>query len=139
MSLEIYEVPGHTPGSVAVLIREERTLLLGDACNPFTFLFEDKSLSVEEYREVLLRLNHLTKGCYDKVYLSHGYYEASKDMIESVIAVCDDILNGTVDNVPMKFMGMDAYIAKAVREDKSRVDGGLANVIYNKDKIYKIN
>ena len=30
----IYELPGHTLGSVVMLIPEERTILLGDACNP---------------------------------------------------------------------------------------------------------
>ena len=31
---------GHTPGSFVFLLQEDRLLLLGDACNSFTFLFD---------------------------------------------------------------------------------------------------
>ena len=43
ISVEMYACPGHTRGSMVMLIPEERTLLLGDACNGFTFVFEDYS------------------------------------------------------------------------------------------------
>lgn len=38
LTIEIYDCPGHTRGSGVMLIREERSLLLGDACNNFTFI-----------------------------------------------------------------------------------------------------
>lgn len=137
VTLILYATPGHTPGSMTILIKEERTLLLGDACNPSTFLFDEHALSVEEYKDNLTELNLKTKGTYDRVYLSHGVSEASKGMIESVIKVCDDILNGTTDDIPMNFMGNQAYIAKAVGNDRGRIDGGLGNIIYNKNNVWK--
>lgn len=91
-NLEIINVPGHTPGSVAIMIREELVLLLGDACNTFTFLFKKNSLSVEAYKKSLIRLNKLTKGKYDKVFLSHEVGEVSNKLVNSAIEVCDDIL-----------------------------------------------
>ena len=39
VTLEAVAVPGHTEGMTCILIREEKILLLGDACNTRTFLF----------------------------------------------------------------------------------------------------
>jgi len=136
LNLELYETPGHTPGSMAILIREERTLLLGDACNTFTFLFDEYALSVEEYRDVLQRLDQLTKNKYDKVYLSHGLGDASKEMIASAIEVCNDIISGNADDIPFNFMEKQAVLAKTIGEDRNRTDGGLANIIYDKNKVF---
>ena len=47
----IYELPGHTLGSVVMLIPEERTILLGDACNPFLFLFDKFSTGLASYEK----------------------------------------------------------------------------------------
>ena len=41
---------------MVVLLREPRTLAVGDACSSFTFLGGPESLSVAAYRENLLRL-----------------------------------------------------------------------------------
>ena len=46
--IEVCDFPGHTPGCMAFLVRELRTLILGDACNNSTFLFDEDSTSVEE-------------------------------------------------------------------------------------------
>lgn len=41
LHIETYELPGHTPGSMVILIQELRMLITGDACNPATFLFDE--------------------------------------------------------------------------------------------------
>lgn len=136
LHLDLFGVPGHTPGSMAILIREERTLLLGDACNTFTFLFDENASSVEEYSDVLKNLDHLTQGKYDRVYLSHGSGDASNKMIASAVDVCREIMSGEADDIPFHFMGQEAFIAKAIGEDMNRTDGGLANIIYDKNKVF---
>ena len=37
--VDVYETPGHTPGGLSYLVREQRLLITGDACNPNTLLF----------------------------------------------------------------------------------------------------
>ena len=37
--LEAVSLPGHTRGMTAILNREERTILLGDACNTYVYLW----------------------------------------------------------------------------------------------------
>ncbi len=136
-TVQVLAAPGHTPGTVALLLKEERTLLLGDACNGFTFLFYEYSSSVAQYREDLLALKAATDGKYDRTLFSHGSGNGCIDMINRVIAVCDDILSGKTDNVPFRGSdGTPACIAKAMNFARfCRADGGEGNIIYNPQKI----
>lgn len=136
---EIYALPGHTPGSMVVLIPEERVLILGDACNKSTFLFDENSLTVEEYRAGLVLLRDRLAGRYERVFICHHDMEMQPDIMDHVIDVCDDIMAGRVDDVPFVFMGTTNYIAKAVGERMNRLDGIDGNIIYSKDKIRKGN
>jgi hydroxyacylglutathione hydrolase len=133
--LEICVGAGHTSGLVTILLVEERTLLLGDACNFFTFLFDEYALGVTSYEKTLIELDRETKGRYDRVYLSHGDGDAPKEMLDSVLAVCEDIKAGRTDDVPFDFMEYKAFIAKKTDHTMRRLDGGLGNIIYSKEKI----
>jgi hydroxyacylglutathione hydrolase len=137
LHLEICVGAGHTPGLVTILLVEERTLILGDACNYFTFLFDEYALGVTSYEKTLIELDRKTKGRYDRVYLSHGDGDAPKEMLDSVLAVCEDIKAGRTDDVPFDFMEYKAFIAKKTDHTMRRLDGGLGNIIYSKEKVYR--
>ena len=134
LTVESFACPGHTPGSMAFLIREERMLLLGDACNYMTFLFDEFSSPVPEYKKALQKLKAKVEGRYDRVLLSHGDGEGVPDMIARVIRVCDDVLEGRSDEAPFEFLGTRAVMAKAVGPDRQRLDGGFGNIVYSKKK-----
>lgn len=142
ITLEIHEGAGHTPGSVTILLPEERTLLLGDACNYCTFLWDQNSSSVEDYRAMLRRLLDNLAGRYDRTLVSHGSPVAPREMIESNIGICDDIMAGRSDEVPFAFMGEDnghVFVARAMSFEGGaphRTDGGIGNIVYNKLKIW---
>lgn len=133
--IEVYALPGHTHGTMVMLIPEERALILGDACNNSTFLFDENSLSVNEYRENLIQVKEKLEGRYDTTYLCHHVMTASKDMIANVIEVCDEILAGKADDIPFDFMGHHAFVAKKANERFERADGGEGNIIYDKEKL----
>lgn len=136
VSVEVLPGAGHTPGSLTMLIPEWRVLLLGDACNPSTFLFDHRALSVSEYRAVLTELKEETDGRYDRVILSHGTGEVSTDIIDNVIEVCDEVLNGTADNEPFwSPFGTGVFAKKMNYEHYCRVDGKEGNIIYNPERI----
>lgn len=136
VTVEVLRGAGHTPGSLTMLIPEWRVLLLGDACNQFTFLFDSYSASVPDYREMLLRLKEETDGRYDRVLFSHGTGEGAPDMIDSVIAVCDDILAGRADDLPFRNPMGAGLIAKAMDFQRfCRADGGAGNLIYDPGKL----
>lgn len=137
MTIELFSCPGHTRGSMVMLLREERTLITGDSCNTFTFLFDDYSECLEAYEKNLKRLMEKTEGKFDRVYLSHGESPLPVELLAGVLQVCEDIKNKNTDDVPFDFMGKQVYIAKAMTPEMRRADGGLGNIVYNPDRIWQ--
>lgn len=134
LTLEILECPGHTTGSVVVLIKEQRAIIFGDSCNPLVWLFLPESTDVAEYKVSLLKIKAREEE-YDKVYLSHAPKDAAKEILDEVIHVCNLILAGKSDNVPYSMSGMnDGYIAKKVKFENNnlREDGKIGNIIFKK-------
>lgn len=131
--IRIYDCPGHTKGSVVMLLVQERVLVLGDSCNDSTFLFADHCTSVVEYEENLRALKAQVDGTFDTVYISHGDGNGSVETINEVIHVCEDIRQGNTDDIPFDFMGLSAVIAKAVTPGTmKRIDGRRGNIFYSK-------
>ena len=135
ISVEVYEVSGHTQGCMAFLIPEKEILITGDACNNSTFLFDDVCCSVSKYQTNIKALLEKTKGRYKRIFLMHHIIDAPIDLLEQMDALCDEIKNRTVDDVPFEFMGKQAAIAKKANERMERADGGFANLIYNPGRI----
>lgn len=136
VSVEVLEGAGHTPGSLTMLIPQWRVLLLGDACNQFTFLFDSFASPLESYKKMLLGLKEKTEGRYDRVLVSHGMGEGGVGMIDSVIAVCDEIFAGQADNLPFQNPMGSGLIAKAMDFQRfCRADGGEGNIIYNPQRL----
>lgn len=135
LHIEVFECGGHTPGSVCILIVEKRMLLLGDACNPTTILFLPSCLSVSEYQKNLQRLCQESYGKYDTLLFSHGEPAIKPGVIETVLDVCDDILNGQDDGITFTALNVQGWIAKTVDENFMRVDGKMGNIVYNKNHL----
>ena len=138
ITITAYECFGHTMGSIVFLIEEERILLLGDACGDFTFMFDEYSLPIDQYKTNLLKLDEELNGKYDRIINSHGSGEGRLGLIKGVIEVCEDILNGDTDDQIFEFMGKEAHVAKKIDFDTmSREDGKIGNVVYDKESIVK--
>lgn len=137
LHVDVFDFPGHTPGCEVFLVREERVLILGDACNNSTFLFDEDSSSVEEYECAVKKVRDELAGKYDHVYLMHHQMETGTDILDNMLSLCEEIKAGTTDDVPYEFMGHHACIAKKCNERYERLDGRCGNLIYNKEKIYR--
>lgn len=125
---------GHTPGSFVFLLQEDEMLLLGDACNSFTFLFDKTSLGLSSYENNLKELFTKVKGTYHRVLLSHGDAEASVHMISDVINVCEDIKKGKTDDLEFHFIGRTGW--KAYAEERFNEKGEiLGNIVYEKNRV----
>lgn len=92
---EVLHIPGHTPGSIALLDRENRTLISGDtvSANP-VFMF-GASRNTDDFRKSLLRLQSLSPE-FDRIYTSHGPYCTDKSQIENELICLDECLQGKV-------------------------------------------
>lgn len=130
VSVEIYACPGHTKGSLVMLIPEERVVLLGDACNGFTFVFEDYSLSVEAYKESLNRLKEKIEGKFDQALASHGDGILYPGIIDENIVLCEKIMDGISDKALMEFRGATGYIAD------TKAEHGHGNIVFHPERIF---
>ena len=91
--------------SPPMLIPEERTILLGDACNPFLFLFDKFSTGLASYEKNLRALQKKIAGKYDRVLISHGNGDSKPTTLEDVLKVCQDIRSGNVTDRNFVFSG----------------------------------
>lgn len=135
LHVDAYAFPGHTRGCMAFLIREERILILGDACNNATFLFDDVCSTVTEYKAQVQEIEARLAGKYDRAFAMHHVMEVQPDILSQMVCVCDDVIGGNADNLPFVFMGKKALIARKCNERFEREDGKSANLIYNPDRI----
>ena len=144
--IEVCQGSGHTPGTVTFLLQKHRLLMTGDACNTGVYLFDEDSTSVELYRSSMEMLKHQTQGLYDKILLCHGLDSNRRPehstlqpigLIEGAIWICDAILDGRDDHVPVKNMGQIGYSAKGGNLTKRNDigDHSRCNIIYNDKKL----
>lgn len=140
LTAEIYELPGHTLGSMTVLFKEERLLLTGDAANPGTFMFFPGCPSIEEYRENLVTYKARMEGKYDKILLSHGSDILEPELLDVLLETCDAIMTDSADSIRMDFMGEEAYSAFEMtfgEQGFGRKDGKIGNIMYSKKNVFK--
>ncbi|MCQ2506745.1 MAG: MBL fold metallo-hydrolase [Lachnospiraceae bacterium] len=69
-TVEVYELPGHTVGSILLLLKEERILFTGDAINHHLWMQLEDSLPLEENLKQLERLSFL-KDKADRILHGH--------------------------------------------------------------------
>lgn len=84
---QVVPLPGHTPGSVGLLLPERRLLLSGDACTPQMCLFMDGA-SLSAYRETLTRLRALP---FDRFVFGHYTKPFAKNWLDR-FAACAELV-----------------------------------------------
>ncbi|AYD90519.1 MBL fold metallo-hydrolase [Actinomyces lilanjuaniae] len=138
LTVEVLEAPGHTPGSVALLVEEERVLITGDAANQLTFLFLPESSTLTSYAAMLERLTARAARRYDRVLVSHGSGEITPTVLEDLRTLCERVLAGDDDAVPFRFEDMGGLVARAVT--RSHGDPGppaddAPNIVYDPHRL----
>ncbi|MBR6206545.1 MAG: MBL fold metallo-hydrolase [Oscillospiraceae bacterium] len=133
VSVELLPFPGHTPGTVCPFIPEDRTLIIGDACDDNVILFDRYSSTVSEYRENLKKMIE-RQGEYDRILGNHGCFEFTMELLENVLECCDRILAGTDAHLAVHMLGEDLLSANAIGENELRLDGKPGNILYSEEK-----
>ena len=105
LHVEVYELPGHTPGELCLLLVEEQILFPGDGINHHLWMQLEGCSSLEEYAKSLERLDFLKKKAK---YILHGHTRELEniilfDMVEHGIG---ELLNQTDQDVTKRD---DAY------------------------------
>ena len=143
LTLRAIYTPGHTQGMMMVLIKEERTVLFGDACGVGVLLCTPTSSTVEEYKEMLVDFKNKYENQYDKIIRNHGTCESQKDLLDNVIECCELIMERkddkaeTYDAVPAKYNNNVMYAKAIDPKTHNRLDGKFGNIAYTENRIFK--
>ena len=94
ITLEIYDIPGHTQGGICILNREDRVLFTGDSINRHTWMQLDSCSSMEDFYLALQRLNFIRT---DFDYILHGHAQGFEDasLYEKHMAAVKEVIDGT--------------------------------------------
>lgn len=109
MTLEVIPIPGHTAGSVALLLREHRLLFTGDALNGHLWMQLDESLSMETLKRSLENVIDKHRKDFDFILTGHGKGPEDAALAEELAEGVIDLLDGEREHDrPYEwFMGSD--------------------------------
>ena len=124
--LEVIEAPGHTPGSICLLDRENRILFSGDTVSYGPVFLFGSHRDIAAYRSTLVRLKALDS--FDTVYPCHNTCPVSPEVIGKLIAAVDGALDGSIQPDPFGDMPMP----DGARPECYRVED--CGILYIKDE-----
>ena len=101
-SFEIVLIPGHTPGSVALIDDENRVLVSGDSVQAGMVFMFGPGRDMEAYIYSMEKLKRM-RGRFDTVYPSHGTFPADAGIIEKLICGARQVLDGKIEGAKAPF------------------------------------
>lgn len=110
-TLEVFPVPGHTKGCVAVLDVERRQLFTGDTCCKAAVLLNfDHSADLATYRSSIVSILE-KRPRYDTTWPSHHAKPVGAEIPAQFLTACDLLLNGEAEGeeVPHPFGSAKMY------------------------------
>ena len=108
--LRIIHIPGHTPGSIAVLDISRRVLISGDSLQEHgrIFMFGEHR-NMRDYIASMEKLDKM-KADFDEIWPSHGDLPISPDCIRKHCDGAAKILNGEISGTEADFYGRTIHV-----------------------------
>lgn len=106
-TLKIINLPGHTPGSIAVLDLAEKVLIGGDSIQDGRIFMFGEGRDLSLYLESLTALWEDHRQEFEWVYPSHGSFPVKPELIEKLISAAKEILKGEHQGKKVSFMGKE--------------------------------
>ena len=91
--LEIILIPGHTPGSIALLDRRHRFLISGDSVQNGTVYMFGEGRDLCAFEASMAKLRDLQEA-FDVVYPSHGDLTVAPDTVGRLLTLASEINRG---------------------------------------------
>ena len=96
-SFEVILIPGHTPGSIALLDSENRILISGDSVQAGMVYMFGPGRNINAYIHSMKKLSDINiRGRFDTVYPSHGPFPVNADIMDALISGADDVRGGKI-------------------------------------------
>ena len=107
--LEIIHIPGHTPGSVAILDINRRVLISGDSVQDGRiFMFGDHR-DMGSYIESMKKLMNYTDR-FDEIYPSHGSLPVKPELIPQLLEGAEQIAAGKAEGKVVDIFGNEVML-----------------------------
>ena len=111
--LLIVDIPGHTPGSIGIIDKNNRVFISGDSVQNSNIFMFGPGRNLTQYIE---SLKHLTKyeDLFDEIYPMHGTFPVKKDLIPKLIQGAQSILDGKAQEYaqPVNMFGNEVTLYK---------------------------
>lgn len=88
IKLKTVLLPGHTPGGMGLLYMEEKILYVGDAINPFVWMFMPEALKLSDYIRTIKKAMDID---FSKFYMAHNPIEGNDKMLEIFLDCAENI------------------------------------------------
>lgn len=134
LQLEVVELPGHTEGSIGLLLKDEKTLYAADAINNNVWLFQPEAAPLSVYRSTLDKAWNLD---FNTLIISHFPTPLEKEVILDYMDVADhlDYNKGFPFSAPL---APDADAKLCVRDGfapDNMFAPGFASIVISEDKL----
>ena len=135
-TLEVYELPGHTPGGIVLLLKEDRILFTGDGVNHYLWMMLDGCLKLSDYVKSLDRIMFLEN---EADYILQGHAQVFEDisLMRCVRNGIVEIIEGKTENdAPYEwFGGVGKKHPFRLEEGKEYAHTDETIICYNPDNI----
>ena len=101
-SFEVILIPGHTYGSIALLDREHRILVSGDAVSSTPVFIFGRMRNLEAFQVSLCRLK-ARQDEFDLIYPSHGNFPIDKEQIDNELRCAQRLQRGELNPMEPPF------------------------------------
>ena len=109
--LEIIDIPGHTPGSIAILDIDKRVLIAGDSVQSGNIFMFGKYRDINAYIPSMKKL--LTyRDRFDTVFPSHGEFPVKPELIGKLIEGAEQIAEHKCQGQKVDMFGNEVTLYK---------------------------
>lgn len=102
--LLVIDIPGHTPGSIALLDEDARVLISGDSVQDGNIYMFGAARDLSRYPDSMRHLLEYS-GLFDEVWPSHSSFPVSPELIPQLIEGAEKILSGEAKGEPFEVHG----------------------------------
>ncbi|WP_411681825.1 MBL fold metallo-hydrolase [Clostridium thailandense] len=96
---EVILLPGHTPGSIALLEKEKRFLIGGDSIQIGSIFMFGNGRNFDSYRASMKKLQGRLKE-FDTVYASHNVLSVKADTVNLLYVAAGKVMEGKAYGIP---------------------------------------
>lgn len=105
--IKIINLPGHTPGSIALLDINNRVLIGGDSIQDGKIFMFNEGRNMNIFVTSLEKLWNENQNEFDVVYPSHGSFPIDKQLIPTIIECAKNIINKKANGNRIEFMNRE--------------------------------